>query len=167
MGLQGKSATGHFATLPHGDAKDQAAKKKKRVRAEARVKVAKEDRVYGGNPPPKPPRTKQERASRYYTDPAYRLRAAMDRVRKYQGKHGGPIPELEVEEWLNRYKEATLCEICEHEIAWNDGCNLDHNHDTGEYRGFLCTQCNTMLGQARDDPRILQTAADYLLNFTL
>lgn len=39
---------------------------------------------------------------------------------------------------------------------------LDHNHETGEIRGFLCMNCNTLLGKARDRPEILRRAIAYL-----
>ena len=42
---------------------------------------------------------------------------------------------------------------------------VDHCHDTGVVRGLLCFGCNTMLGNAQDDPEILQNAIDYLKKF--
>lgn len=39
---------------------------------------------------------------------------------------------------------------------------LDHCHETGEFRGFLCHSCNTALGGFRDDPEILLNAIAYL-----
>lgn len=39
---------------------------------------------------------------------------------------------------------------------------IDHNHVTGERRGLLCHSCNTMLGRARDDITVLESAIDYL-----
>jgi len=42
------------------------------------------------------------------------------------------------------------------------GYAIDHNHDTGEFRGILCLPCNTMLGMARDSARILAMAIRYL-----
>jgi hypothetical protein len=39
---------------------------------------------------------------------------------------------------------------------------LDHCHKTGELRQLLCHDCNTMLGKAKDDIQILQSAIDYL-----
>lgn len=42
------------------------------------------------------------------------------------------------------------------------GYAIDHNHETGEFRGVLCLHCNSLLGMAQDDIGILLTAADYL-----
>ena len=39
---------------------------------------------------------------------------------------------------------------------------LDHCHETGEFRGFLCHNCNTGLGKFKDDPEILLNAIAYL-----
>ena len=39
---------------------------------------------------------------------------------------------------------------------------LDHCHKTGKLRGLLCMQCNTGLGQFRDDTNLLQKAITYL-----
>jgi len=42
------------------------------------------------------------------------------------------------------------------------GYAIDHNHDSGEFRGVLCTNCNSLLGMARDSKSILEAAIDYL-----
>ena len=39
---------------------------------------------------------------------------------------------------------------------------LDHNHETGAFRGFLCDSCNTGLGKFKDDPALLNRAISYL-----
>ena len=43
-------------------------------------------------------------------------------------------------------------------IPWR----LDHCHETGEFRGFLCNNCNQGLGKFKDDPEILLNAIAYL-----
>lgn len=42
---------------------------------------------------------------------------------------------------------------------------VDHCHKTGEIRGLLCSTCNTALGNAKDDPKILRKLAAYLEKF--
>lgn len=49
------------------------------------------------------------------------------------------------------------CEICGRTSE-----AVDHNHETGEVRGFLCTACNTAIGLLRDNPQIIKAAAAYL-----
>lgn len=39
---------------------------------------------------------------------------------------------------------------------------VDHCHLTGKIRGLLCFKCNTMLGNAEDQPERLRAAAEYL-----
>jgi len=39
---------------------------------------------------------------------------------------------------------------------------LDHDHNTGEFRGWICNYCNMMLSRADDLPRVLRRGAEYL-----
>ena len=40
---------------------------------------------------------------------------------------------------------------------------VDHCHKTGKVRGLLCSQCNHLLGNAKDNIGVLQNAITYLL----
>ena len=42
---------------------------------------------------------------------------------------------------------------------------IDHNHITGSIRMLLCTNCNTMIGLAKEDTNILSRAIDYINRF--
>ena len=42
------------------------------------------------------------------------------------------------------------------------GYAIDHNHETGQFRGILCLPCNSMLGMAKDSAKLLRKAASYL-----
>ena len=42
--------------------------------------------------------------------------------------------------------------------------HVDHDHETGEVRGVLCTNCNVGIGRFLDDPKLLQNAINYLTN---
>jgi len=41
---------------------------------------------------------------------------------------------------------------------------IDHNHNTGEIRGLLCTKCNALLGLAKENEELLDKAKQYLHN---
>jgi Recombination endonuclease VII len=45
--------------------------------------------------------------------------------------------------------------------------HLDHDHKTGVPRGLLCRDCNTMLGNALDDPARLRGGIEYLRRWAL
>ena len=42
--------------------------------------------------------------------------------------------------------------------------NIDHDHATNKVRGLLCSFCNALLGYAKDNIEILQSAITYLKN---
>lgn len=39
---------------------------------------------------------------------------------------------------------------------------IDHNHETGEFRGIVCAKCNYILGRVDKDVEILRLAVAYL-----
>ena len=66
------------------------------------------------------------------------------------------------EQLVERYeRQEGCCAICKTEVTLIDSA-IDHNHDTGEFRGVLCKQCNRALGMFKDSPVILRNAAEYL-----
>jgi hypothetical protein len=54
---------------------------------------------------------------------------------------------------------AHACEICRREGP----TELDHDHATGAFRGWLCTLCNLGLGKLGDDVAGVRRAIAYLL----
>jgi len=42
------------------------------------------------------------------------------------------------------------------------GWVVDHNHETGDVRGVLCSTCNLILGLVKDSPERLEMLALYL-----
>jgi hypothetical protein len=54
-----------------------------------------------------------------------------------------------------------LCAIC-HTHATRRNLHLDHDHKTGEIRDFLCSGCNTALGQLKEDPEIIKSMLQYI-----
>lgn len=53
------------------------------------------------------------------------------------------------------------CPICTTGIELMSSA-LDHNHETGEFRGLLCSTCNRGLGMLRDSITNLRRAIKYL-----
>lgn len=50
------------------------------------------------------------------------------------------------------------CELC----GTQENLHIDHNHNTNEIRGVLCTNCNRGLGHFKDSPELLEKAKEYL-----
>lgn len=77
---------------------------------------------------------------------------------------------LTIDQLSNALKEQNgNCAICEEVLpdlmVYNNrkrGYAIDHNHETGEFRGILCLNCNSMLGMSKDNPTILDKASAYL-----
>ena len=60
-----------------------------------------------------------------------------------------------------RIEQGDKCAICR-ETFTTTPC-ADHKHVTPpEPRALLCINCNTMIGQAQENPKILRAAADFL-----
>jgi Recombination endonuclease VII len=54
------------------------------------------------------------------------------------------------------------CAICSALFSDKLIPNLDHDHETGKWRGMLCIMCNTGLGYFGDDTNKLRKAIEYL-----
>lgn len=71
----------------------------------------------------------------------------------------GKFRDVISDEQLKEIKESvTECVICGSE----ETLVVDHDHVSGKVRGMLCNHCNRGLGHFRDDPQLLQFAAQYL-----
>lgn len=63
--------------------------------------------------------------------------------------------------------QGNVCKICRQpETAKRDGqiqqLSTDHCHRTHKIRGLLCSKCNRMLANAKDNPETLRNGAQYL-----
>lgn len=72
-----------------------------------------------------------------------------------RGKFRGVISD---EELINLKRDVVQCVIC----GSGEKLVVDHDHTTGAVRGMLCNHCNRGLGHFRDDPILLEFAAQYL-----
>lgn len=65
-------------------------------------------------------------------------------------------------------RQNNVCAICKQpparkaRLSSPDGFAIDHCHRTARVRGLLCEACNKMLGHAKDDILVLQSAIEYL-----
>jgi hypothetical protein len=55
-----------------------------------------------------------------------------------------------------------ICDICSGPPDKGSSIHYDHCHQTGRFRGWICRECNLMLGNARDNPQRLRDGAAYL-----
>ncbi|WP_345436669.1 endonuclease VII domain-containing protein [Actinoallomurus vinaceus] len=70
------------------------------------------------------------------------------------GRYG--IGADEVDRMIDR--QGGLCLICRTAAT----AHIDHDHVTGVVRGVLCGDCNSGMGQLRDDPWVVRRAIEYL-----
>jgi hypothetical protein len=90
--------------------------------------------------------------------------ANRDRIRGYQiqALYGIPLAEYLAEV----AKREGRCDVC-HEVPNASGTNgmtlcVEHDHATGNVRGYADRDCNTMIGGAHDDPLRLAQGILYL-----
>lgn len=105
-------------------------------------------------------RRANDRASkaRAYADPERRERIKRNyKLAKMRRDFGLTATEAEAIYELR----AAGCAICGR-VENGKGLALDHCHATNKPRGWLCSTCNSGLGQFYDRPDLLRTAADYL-----
>lgn len=75
-------------------------------------------------------------------------------------KHG--ISHVEYDRMLDL--QGGVCAICKSNKSGSrwESFNIDHDHETGQIRGLLCSSCNMGLGMFRDRADLLIEAAKYL-----
>ena len=60
-------------------------------------------------------------------------------------------------------EQGGCCAICKtNDTGKRKAFAIDHNHITGAVRGLLCSNCNTGIGNLRDDIGLLKDAIQYL-----
>jgi len=94
-----------------------------------------------------------------------------DRVREYRERDSWTLSKrcarrgITPEELIDRYEDQEeCCAICGNSITLENSA-IDHNHETGEFRGVLCKTCNRALGLFKDSPKILLSALNYLEDY--
>jgi hypothetical protein len=89
----------------------------------------------------------------YRATPRGRCERALEHSRQHARTHGYVACIATVEQLLKAF---TGC--CKHCDRSEPGFKLyvDHNHATGDFRGWVCNRCNTMLGRFNDNVRQLK-----------
>lgn len=72
-----------------------------------------------------------------------------------RGKYRDVISDEDLKDLKTTTKECVIC-------GSEEPLVVDHDHNTGKIRGMLCNHCNRGLGHFRDDPTLLEFAAQYL-----
>lgn len=85
-------------------------------------------------------------------------RAAQDRRTYLKRKYGMTVEQYD--EMLAAQDGG--CAICGRPPTPGISLHVDHDHETGAIRRLLCFLCNNLLGDAGDDPSLLEKAAAYL-----
>ncbi len=82
---------------------------------------------------------------------------------KLRFRHGSGAVEL----WNSFFaKQGGTCLGCgKHQSELECKLSLDHDHETGEYRGLLCKSCNIVAGSSEAHVQVLKNLVKYLESF--
>jgi hypothetical protein len=77
---------------------------------------------------------------------------------------------ISLEEYIELYrKQEGCCFICHKPgLAFSSSSQkgrvlvVDHDHETGEVRALLCSNCNALIGMAHEKPGLLEKMYKYL-----
>ena len=84
-------------------------------------------------------------------------------------KNGGYTPismsTAELVAYLIEHNGVCAIPGCDnHEASGAYRLHAEHDHETGEFRGLVCNQCNVAMGQTGDSPERLRALANFLEN---
>jgi hypothetical protein len=86
--------------------------------------------------------------------PENRYRDKLGHIRRTYG--------LSAEQYEELSATQSACAICGKVFTDTFDKQLDHCHETGRIRKFLCQKCNKALGLFNDNPELLRLAALYI-----
>jgi len=58
-----------------------------------------------------------------------------------------------------------ICPLClrgKAELGYTSAFVLEHSHESGEFRGWVCHDCNTAIARIHDNPETARRMSDYL-----
>ncbi len=122
------------------------------------------------------PKQDTERKRRYFNSEEYAVkRPVVNAGRRVYRK----TPKVQAASRRNRLKrkygmtpedfdrmllaQGGVCAICRKINVGGRTLVVDHDHQSGQVRGLLCTPCNTLIGRWSDSPSAALRAHDYLL----
>lgn len=94
-----------------------------------------------------------------YADPVYREEVSQ---RNKSGSLRRSLERYSMTHGQYEVLEAKGCAICNGPPTGRGRYHFDHDHETGTFRGLLCTSCNVAIGHFRDKPSLLHKAIRYL-----
>jgi len=112
------------------------------------------------------PLTGRERYQRWISKPGNREKVnskAKERARAYRATERGRESARAACRKYEGLPDATrpkpeLCECC----GTLPATHLDHDHETGKFRGWICGNCNRGIGQLGDNVQGIMRAMSYL-----
>ncbi len=112
--------------------------------------------------------SKEQIAKRLESRKGYKhSQETIEKIRKANYKENSPTKDKNAYEKQRHLKhleqkagriKSKQCEICG---AFGKIC-FDHNHDTGKFRGWICSRCNITIGLVKDNKELLQAMIKYL-----
>ena len=103
------------------------------------------------------------RTAYYYRNPEKKLQRNFDmRINNFRA--AGVDFDAETIERIKTDLMVEKCSICGRERKSDEkSFHIDHDHETGKYRGLLCPKCNVGLGIADHSPVLLGAWIVYLI----
>ena len=112
----------------------------------------------------KPPKSSKTNAQRKAEWVAKNKPKAAEQLRRSSRKRLGGDPDSTTRPM------PMFCEACgAPPSTWRSGSQRlawDHDHATGKFRGWLCTQCNSALGLLQDSPDRIAALLSYLREYS-
>jgi hypothetical protein len=91
-------------------------------------------------------------------------------VVRIAGKRGRPRTVIGGEQGWHELRKirpsSAKCNICGRVVSGKE-LHLDHNHEHGYVRGWLCHKCNSGIGMFKESPFLLGKAIEYLAHYSL
>lgn len=80
----------------------------------------------------------------------FKFRRRLSQAKFSANERGYKPPIISVDNLIKMYHECNgQCRSCMRQIG-NDKCVIDHNHKTGQVRGFVCEKCNKCEGYLKN-----------------